>query len=128
MPVDSASNQASHYCDSRNRNLPRRFSRLFTDARLTSPSRRISLFCSGWPRNCFSSLLFFEDTCRRTSGVGVPFQTLQVGPKFRSVLIAQITVFLQSLVDNLFQPRRKVWIEPNGRNRGFFEYAVEDYA
>jgi hypothetical protein len=60
-------------------------------------------------------------TPRRQGGgpsrIRVPFQPLEVGSHLRSALIAQIAVFLQCLVDNRFDLRRKLWIEMRRRTR-----------
>ena len=47
------------------------------------------------------------------SALRVPLQPLQVGSHVGGVLIAQIAVFLQRLVDDVFQLRRQVGIQPN---------------
>ena len=47
----------------------------------------------------------------RISRFIVPLQPLQIGSHFRSVLVAQIAILLESLVDDLFQLGRNVGIQ-----------------
>ena len=46
-----------------------------------------------------------------------PLQPLQVGAHLRGVLVAQVAIFLQRLVDDVFQLGRKVGIQPHRGNR-----------
>jgi hypothetical protein len=55
-----------------------------------------------------------------------PFQPLQVGSHLRRTLIAQVPVFLQRLVDDVFQLGRNLAIESNRRRRIGIQYGVED--
>ena len=57
----------------------------------------------------------------------VPLQPLQVGSNFRSVLVAQISIFLQSLVDDVFQLRRHVRIQSERRNWRPVQDGVENH-
>ena len=52
---------------------------------------------------------------RTASALGVPLQPLQVRAHFRGVLVAQVAVLLQSLVDDSFQLRAAVGIQPHRR-------------
>ena len=61
------------------------------------------------------------DTAPRTAGctgprVGFALQPLQVGTHVCSVLVAQITIFFQSLINDVFQFWRKVRVQTNRRN------------
>ena len=53
----------------------------------------------------------------------VPLQPLQVGSHLRGMLIAQVAVFLQRLVDDVFQLRRNIGIQPNRRTAARFRMA-----
>ena len=67
--------------------------------------------------------------CRRTpSALEVPLQALQVRPHIGCVLIAQIAVFLQSLVDDLFQLRWGVRIQPHDGRGNRVQNGFEDDA
>ena len=57
---------------------------------------------------------------------GIPLQPLQVGAHVGGVLVAQVAVFLQRLVDDLFQLRRNITIETNRRGRIRIEDCLED--
>ena len=50
----------------------------------------------------------------RLRGSGIALQTLQIRAHLGGVLVAQITIFFQSLVDDLFQLRWHVWIQADG--------------
>ena len=58
--------------------------------------------------------------------LGIPLQPLQVGSHFRRALVAQIAVFLQGLVDDVFQLGRNITIETNGRGWNRIEDCLED--
>src|ERR1035441_746730 len=56
--------------------------------------------------------------CHRTApALGVPLQPLQVGSHLRCALITQVAVFLQSLINDVFQLGRQIGIQSHGRNR-----------
>src|ERR1700730_18204770 len=48
------------------------------------------------------------------SGSGVALEALEVGADLGSALVAQVTIFLQSFVDDLFQLRRQISVDPHG--------------
>src|SRR5712691_6653657 len=56
------------------------------------------------------------------------FQPLQIGANLRGVLVPKVSVFLQTLVDDLFQPRRKIRIQPHGRRGSRVQNGLEDYS
>src|SRR5262249_62386150 len=47
------------------------------------------------------------------TALGVPLEPLQIGTNVGGVVVAQITVFLQSLMDDFFEFRRNVRIHPH---------------
>src|SRR5438128_11754722 len=49
--------------------------------------------------------------CCSTTRVRVPLQPLEISPHLRRALIAQVAVFLQSFVDDIFQFGRKVGVQ-----------------
>src|SRR5205807_7693776 len=60
------------------------------------------------------------DRCRSSwalSALRVAFESLEVSPDVGCVLIANLTIFLQCLVDDLFQLRRGVRVYSNWRHR-----------
>ena len=60
------------------------------------------------------------------SAVGVALQALQVGANVGGVLVAQVAIFLQRLVDDVFQLRWKVGIQSDWRNRCTIENRLKD--
>ena len=88
-----------------NRNLPN----------LSNPSRR-SFWHSRRARACR----------RKVPTLRVALQPLQIRSHVGCVLITQIAVFLQSLVDDLFQLGRHVGIQSHGRNRCPVQDRIED--
>ena len=56
------------------------------------------------------------------------FQPLEVGAHVRGMLVAQVSVFFQSLVDDVLQLGRKVRIQPYWRNRRAVQNGLKDYA
>ena len=56
--------------------------------------------------------------CHGTTAVGIALQALQVGSHVGRALVAQVAVFLQRLVDDVFQFQRQVGIQADRRNRG----------
>src|ERR1700756_4035753 len=56
----------------------------------------------------------------------MPLQTLEVGANIRSMLVAQVAVFLQSLVDDVFQLRRHIGIQPHKRYGCPVQDRIED--
>ena len=84
--------------------------------------------CPGAPstrRAGFANLLdrtLYSRDLPRATGIRIALQALQVGAHFRGDLVTQVAVFLQRLVDNSFEFRGTIGIQPHGRNRG----AVQD--
>src|SRR5690349_5129256 len=75
------------------------------------PRSRLS---AGWGgascRWCARKFLF--DGCHwNASGLAVALQSLQVGAQIGSTLVAQVTIFFESLVDDFFELGRKVGID-----------------
>src|SRR5580704_7506926 len=64
---------------------------------------------------------------RASSRTAVSLQSLQVAAHFGSVLISKVAIFLQRLIDDLFQPRREVGIEASGRGRHAIQDGVENH-
>ena len=60
------------------------------------------------------------------SGSGVAFEALQVGADLGRALVAQVTVFLQSFVDDLFQFGGQIGIDAHGGSRLAVQDGVED--
>ena len=60
------------------------------------------------------------------SRIRVALQPLQVGPHLRGMLIAQVAVFLQSLIDDPFQFGRHSGIQPQRRSRRRIQDGFED--
>ena len=60
------------------------------------------------------------------SAIGVAFQALQIGTNVGGVLVAKIAIFLQSLVDDIFQLLWKVGIEADRRDGSAVENGLED--
>ena len=60
-------------------------------------------------------------------GFGIPFQALQIGSDVSGMLIAQITILLESLVDDPFQFSGHVRIQPNYGGRRAVEDGFEDH-
>jgi hypothetical protein len=56
----------------------------------------------------------------------VPLQSLQISPQIGGVLVAEITVFLQCLVNDVFELRRNLRIEPNRSGGSVFQNPVKD--
>jgi len=65
----------------------------------------------GVGRNCWLRAGAVRDCA---SAVGVALQALQVGTNVGGVLVAQVTVFLERLVDRVFEFRRQVGIQRIG--------------
>ena len=59
-------------------------------------------------------------------GVGVPLQPLQIGAHVGGVLVAQVAVFLQRLVNDAFELRRQIRIQPDRRRGQLFQNRIED--
>jgi hypothetical protein len=55
-----------------------------------------------------------------------PFQPLQVGPHIRRMLLTQLAVFLEPLIDDIFQLGRKVRILADGGNRVTIQNFAKD--
>ncbi len=68
-----------------------------------------------------------ELAAMRSSRFRSRFSRLQIGAHFRGVLVAQLAVFLQRLVDDVFQLGRHIGIQPHRREPGAFENGVEDH-
>ena len=63
---------------------------------------------------------------RAAAGVGVAFQALEFGAHFGGVLEAQVAVFFQGAIDDVFQPGGKIRIDADGRGRSAIEDGFED--
>jgi len=59
-------------------------------------------------------------------GIGIAFQTKHLGTHFRSVLVAKLAILFERSVDDLFEFRRHLRIEPQRRNGGAVKDGVED--
>ena len=57
---------------------------------------------------------------------GVSFQALKVGANVRRVLVAQIAIFFEAFVDDPFQVRRHIGIQPHWRHRSAVENRLEN--
>ena len=51
---------------------------------------------------------------------------MQIGANVRGILVAQVAVFLESLVDSLFELRGKIGIQLRGRRGGAVKDAMGD--
>ncbi len=60
------------------------------------------------------------------AGISIALQPLQFGAHLRRMLIPQIAIFLQRSVDNSFQFRRHVGIQPRSRCRRAIQHRVKD--
>src|SRR5262249_40363707 len=65
---------------------------------------------------------------RGMSGVGIPFEPLQVTANIGRALIAQIAILLQSLRDNSLEVRRNLRVNAGDRGRVAIENCIEDDA
>jgi predicted permease len=71
-------------------------------------------------------------SCRPTDnwhppGLSIPLQALEIRFQVGGRVIAEVPIFLQRLVDDLFQFRRRVRIDSNWRHRGSVQYGFEHY-
>src|SRR6266568_5887923 len=62
------------------------------------------------------------------STVRIPYQPFQIGDELARMLVTQRTIFLQSFVDDFFQPRRQVGIQAHWADRSPVQNVVEDYS
>ena len=67
-------------------------------------------------------------TYRHTPRFCISFQALQVGTDVRSVLVAQVAVFLQALVDDPFQFHWHIGIQPNRGNGRAVEDGLKNHS
>jgi hypothetical protein len=59
------------------------------------------------------------------AGVGVALEALKFGAHIRSVLIAQIAVFFDGAIDEVFEAGRNFVIQPHRGNRRFVQDGIE---
>ena len=71
-------------------------------------------------------VLTFEFGDDGACGFEISFQALQIGAKFGGALIAQVPVFFESVADDLFELRRNIGIETDGRDGSAVEYGICD--
>ncbi len=82
------------------------------------------------PRRLLARIGGWRVAARRKRVIGrraVAIDPLQVGAHLGGILIAQVAVFLQRLVDHLFQPGRQIGIQPHRSNRKPVHDAIEDH-
>src|ERR1700751_1022920 len=60
------------------------------------------------------------------AGIGVALQTLQVGAKISSVLVAEIAIFLKGFVDDTFEFLGNIAVQAHGSGGQFVQDAIED--
>src|SRR5262249_41673525 len=80
-----------------------------------SPTRRWPGFVHG-SRTRGAGYMSGAGTCRSSSRFGVSFEPLEIAPKIRSRLIAEVTILLQELFYDLLQLGRKRWIQLHNWN------------
>ena len=56
----------------------------------------------------------------------IALQPLKIGANVRCVLVAEITILLQSFENDVFKFSRQIAVETNGRRRNRIEDALED--
>src|SRR5208283_1536933 len=59
--------------------------------------------------------------------LAVPFQPLKIGTNVRGVLVAQVLIFLQTLVDDVFELLRQIGIETHGWRGCSIQNRFEDH-
>jgi len=57
----------------------------------------------------------------------IPLQSLQIRSHVGCVLVAQVAIFLQRLVDDVFQLRRHIGIQPDHGHRGAVHDGLTDH-